>query len=145
MTKRVIAVLLIVMLAGFVVYGFWPDKGMASRDLQCVAIADARAQGICRRLEQELQWTWLGHAIIAPGWRVSFDSVRRTYCGEKIGPRGIAALELLRKSAKDWRAENGADFLLRLIRNKDGTGDEDIASVFNPANPGFILKDGCPP
>jgi len=118
---------------------------MGSRDLQCAAISDARAQVICRRLEQEMQWTWLGHAIISPGWRVSFKSVRRTYCAEKIDPRDIAALDVLRKTTKDWRAESGAEFLLRLVRNKDGAGDEDIASIFNPANPSFILKDGCAP
>ncbi len=92
-----------------------------------------------------MQWSWLGHAIIAPGWRVSLESVRRTYCGEHIGPQDIPALEVLRHAAKDWRAESGADFLLRLLRDKDGAGDEDVASVFNPANPSFLLKNGCAP
>ena len=85
----------------------------------------------------------MGHAIIAPGWRVTFESVRRTYCTEKIGLQDIGSLDILRKTTKDWRAESGAEFLLRLVRNKDGLGDEDITSIFNPANPSFILKDGC--
>ena len=143
MSKRGVTFSIVAVLVGLVTYGLWPAGNLRTRDLQCGAIPDARAQGICRRLEQELQWSWLGHAIIAPGWRVSFESVRRTYCGERIGPQDIAALEVLRRAAKDWRAESGADSLLRLLRNKDGNGDEDAASIFTPANPSFILKDGC--
>ena len=121
-----------------------PQAGISSRNLRCAAIADARAQTICQRLQQEMQWTWMGHATIAPGWRVTFESVRRTYCAKKIGPQDIAALDRLRQTTKDWRAEGGAEFLLRLVRNKDGSGDEGITSIFNPANPSFILKNGCP-
>ena len=70
--------------------------------------------------------------------------MRHSYCAETIGPGDIPALETLRRKSTDWRAESGAEFLLRLVRSKDGAGDEDIASIFNPANPAFILRDGCP-
>jgi hypothetical protein len=143
MSRRIAAILSLAAFFGIVAYGLWPEKRMGSRDLQCTAVPDARAQIICRRLEQEMEWTWMGHAIISPGWRVSFKSVRRTYCTENIGPRDISALKMLRQTAKDWRAESGAEFLLRLVWNEDGTGDEDITSIFNPANPSFVLKDGC--
>ena len=86
----------------------------------------------------------MGHAIISPGWRVTFESVRRTYCAESMSARDIPALDALRRTG-DWRAESAADYLLRLIRNRDGLGDEDSASVFNPGNPLFILKGGCEP
>lgn len=146
MSKRNAAIAIAaVVLVGLVTCGFWLPKGLRSRDLQCIAIPDARAQSICRRLQHEMQWSWLGHAIIAPGWRVSFESVRRTYCAEHIGQQDIAALEVLRRATKDWRAESGAESLLRLLRNKDGAGDEDAASIFNPSNPSFLLKDGCAP
>ena len=144
MSKRNAIILIFAVFFSLVVYGLWPERGMGSRDLRCAEILNARAQTICRRLEKELQWTWMGHAIIAPGWRVSFEGVRSTYCAEKIGAGDIAALDVLRQTAKDWRAESGAEFLLRLVRNKDSAGDEDIASIFNPANPSFILKNGCP-
>jgi hypothetical protein len=49
----------------------------------------------------------------------------------------------MQRSVKDRRAENGAEFLLRLVRNRDGSGREDLASIFNPRNPSYILKDGC--
>jgi len=144
MSKRNIAVAIVAGLAALVVYGLWPERNMGSRDLQCAAVANARAQVICRRLGQEMQWTWMGHAIVAPGWRVTFASVRRTYCAEHVGPPDIPALEVLRKGARDWRAESGADFLLRLVRSVDGSGQESEVSIFNPANPSYILKDGCP-
>lgn len=143
MSRRSAALSVVAVFFGLLVYGLWPPGNLGSRDLQCGAIPDTRAQVICRRLEQEMQWTWTGHAIVSPGWRVSFESVRRTYCAEHIGPQDIPVLDLLRQAAKDWRAESGAEFLLRLVRNKDGAGDEDAASIFNPANPSFILQDGC--
>ncbi len=145
MSKRIVVFCILSVLFGGLVYGLSPRAGMASRDLNCDAIYDPRARVICRRLERDMQWTWMGHAIISPGWRITFESVRRTYCAESIGPRDIPALDVLRHNTRDWRAASGADYLLRLIRNRDGLGDEDSASVFNPANPLFILKGGCEP
>jgi hypothetical protein len=134
----------IVLLLGIAVYGLLPDPGMGSRNLGCDK-QPGRAQAICRRLEHEMQWTWAGHAIISPGWRVTFKSIVRTYCTERVGPADIPALQTLRQTTKDWRAESGADFLIRLVRNKDGGGDENMTSIFNPANPSFIFRDGCSP
>jgi hypothetical protein len=71
--------------------------------------------------------------------------VRRTYCTEHVSLRDVTSLENLRRSTHDWRAELGAEFLIRLVRNKDGKGDEPENSIFNPNNPSFILKNGCVP
>jgi hypothetical protein len=143
MLPRYIAVIAFAAFVGVIAYGLFPDERLRWRDLQCATVPDARAQVICRRLENEMRWTWLGHAIIAPGWRVGIESVRRTYCLENVSLRDVAALEVLRRSTRDWRAELGAEFLIRLVRNKDGRGDEPVNSIFNPENPAFILKDGC--
>ena len=120
------------------------QTNITSRDLGCAAVSDIRAGVICRRLQREMQWTWTGHAIIAPGWRVTFQSVVRTYCGEKVSSKDIEALEALRKSSTDWRTESGADFLLRLVRSVDGSAREDANSIFNAHNPSYILNGGCP-
>jgi hypothetical protein len=133
----------LVAFVGLVLYGLWPDKSLRYRDLNCASVPNARAQIICRRLQQEMQWTWFGHAIVAPGWRVGFEGVRRTFCAEHISLEDVSALEVLRRSTRDWRAELGADFLIRLVRNKDGNGNEPVNSIFNPENPAFILKKGC--
>lgn len=121
------------------------QKSMYLRDLNCPAVTDARAGVICRGLQREMEWTWFGHAIVSPGWRVTFGTVVRTYCGEQIGSADIAPLERLRRSSGDWRAESGADFLLRLVRTMDGSAHEEANSIFNRRNPSFILKGGCPP
>ena len=90
-----------------------------------------------------MQWTWMGHAIVSPGWRVTFQSVVRTYCGEKISGKDIKSLEALRQSSTDWRTESGADFLLRLVRNMDGSAHEDLSGVFGPHNNAYIVRNGC--
>jgi hypothetical protein len=135
--------MVLVAFASLVLYGLWPDESLRWRDLKCASILDARAQAICRRLQQEMQWTWFGHAIIAPGWRVGFETIRRTLCAEHVNLEDVSALEVLRGSTRDQRAELGTDFLIRLVRNKDGKGDEPVNSIFNPRNPAFILKRGC--
>jgi len=133
---------LLLFLLSAVAYAFWPQHGMGSRDLGCDRQI-GRAQEICLRLQRDMEWTWTGHAIISPGWRVTFASIARTYCAEHIRPDDISALRILRQSTKDWRAESGADFLIRLAQNKAGGEADDITSVVNPANPSYILKDGC--
>jgi hypothetical protein len=142
--KRHIASILILFLLGAAVYGLLPEPWMGSRDLGCDK-QTGRAQEICRRLEREMQWTWMGHAIISPGWRVTFKSIARTYCAERVGPEDTSALQTLRQTSRDWRAERGADFLTRLVENKDEAGGENNTSIFNRTNPSFILKDGCLP
>ena len=140
--RRIVFSIPILLLLCVVVYGLLPERGMGSRDLGCDQ-QPGRAQEICRRLEREMQWTWMGHAVISPGWRVTFESVARTYCAERVGPEDVQALQNLRQTTKDWRAESGADSLIRLVGNRDG--GENITSIFNPANPSFILKEGCSP
>ena len=142
--RRIVFSIPILLLLCVVVYGLLPEHGMGSRDLGCDQ-QRGRAQEICRRLEREMQWTWTGHAVISPGWRITFEGAARTYCAERVGPEDIEALQKLRRTTKDWRAESGADFLIRLVESKNGSGGENITSIFNAANPSFILKVGCPP
>src|SRR5260221_14504225 len=113
----------VLLLLGVAVYGLLPEPGMGTRNLGCDRQL-GRAQEICHRLEREMQWTWTGHAIISPGWRVTFKSVARTYCAERVGPKDIPALQTLRQTSKDWRAESGADFLIQLVQNKNGIEGE---------------------
>jgi hypothetical protein len=117
----------------------WPRGEMISRDMGCAQVAPERARRICESLSATAEWTWMGHAIIAPGWRVTRSSVRRTYCREKVGVDDGAVLEALAKSP-DWRLQSGAESLLRLTRDQK---QEDAASIFHPGNPQYVLRDGC--
>jgi hypothetical protein len=115
----------------------WPDKRMISRDIGCGNVAAGRSENICRALSDSLEWTWMGHAIISPGWRITWSGLRRVYCREKISAADVAALETL-KRASDWRLQSGAEDLIRLVG-----GGEPENSIFNPKNPDYILKGGC--
>jgi len=86
-----------------------------------------------------MEWTWFGHAIVSPGWRVTFRTVREVYCGLSVGASDLAAIENLRKSATDWRLQDGAQELIWLL---DGAS-QPPASIFNPSHPQYLLKDGC--
>src|SRR4051812_30817916 len=108
MSGRFAIGIILVAAAGGITYGLWPDRLLASHNLQCDQINQPRAQSICWRLATEMRWTWMGHAIISPGWRVTFDTIRRTFCREHIDQSDLPALEVLRRMAQDWRAESAA-------------------------------------
>jgi hypothetical protein len=120
-----------------------PSPHMISRDLGCIAVLDERAQRICEALAREMEWTWFGHAMISPGWRVTWSSLRRVYCSENIGPEDGHALDLLRRAAPDWRAQSGAEGLIRLARGREDHSEEEPTSIFDPAHSSYILAHGC--
>ena len=82
----------------------------------------------------------MGHAIISPGWRVTWNALRRVYCREQISTADLPVLETL-KIGSDWRLEDGASDLIRLVGSS--RANEPDNSIFNPTNPHYILKDGC--
>ena len=135
----------------------WAEEThMLSRDLACTDYPSGRSQEICTCIAKELEWEWTGHAIIAPGWKVSFHTLRTTYCMENISPRDIPALKNLAQ-ATDMRLQQAASGLLTLLKTLPGAalpGDAydphngevystDENSVFNPRNPRYILLGGC--
>ena len=125
------------------------DYSLYGRDIGCAEIAAARPRQICEAIAASLTWQWMGHAIIAPGYKPDFEGARKVYCELKIGKGDMEALQRLKqydpklKWRPDWRLESGADMLLRIVANLDGRGDEPENSIFNPRNPGYILKKGC--
>jgi len=122
---------------------FWPDKRMLSRDIGCANVAPARGKEICHALSDSMEWTWMGHAIVSPGWRVTWAALRRVYCREKISAADVKVLETM-KMGSDWRLQDGADELIRLLGSSSGgLANEPENSIFNPTNPHYILKNGC--
>jgi hypothetical protein len=120
----------------------WPDKKMISRDIGCATVIPGRAKTICQALSESMEWTWMGHAIISPGWRVTWNGLRQVYCREKPNPADLPSLEYLKRGS-DWRLQDGADGLIRLIGSTSGPAHEPENSIFNPANSQYILKGGC--
>ena len=120
----------------------WPDKKMISRDIGCANLSSVRGKEICLALSDSMEWTWMGHAIISPGWRVTWNALRRVYCREKMSVVDLIALETMKRGS-DWRLQDGADGLIRLVRSRSGAPYEPENSIFNPTNSQYILKNGC--
>ena len=113
-------------------------RAWLGRDLGCVALSDARGRDICAVLEREMEWTWFGHAIVSPGWRVTLETIRRGWCVLRISPADVPALEALRQSG-DFRLETGATAFLALLR----PAEQETNSVYHPGHPAYLLRLGC--
>ena len=122
-------------------YG-WPDKKMISRDIGCANVPPGRETEICQALSDEMEWTWMGHAIISPGWRVTWNGLRRVYCREKMSAADLTVLETL-KTGSDWRLQDGTEGLIRPRGSLSDPSNEPETSIFNPTNPHYLLKNGC--
>ncbi len=142
-------------LAALVVVSLLPEASRAAdypltgRDIGCAEVTVGRPRQICEGIAASLTWQWMGHAIIAPGYKPSFEGIRNVYCQQKIGKNDLRDLQLLknydpkRRWRPDWRLESGADMLMRIVSNLDGAGNEPITSIFNPQSPDYLLKGKC--
>ncbi len=125
------------------------DYSLHGRDIGCAEVTPGRVRQICEAIAASLTWQWMGHAIIAPGYKPSFRGIRNVYCELKIGKADEKSLKTLkqydpkRKWLPDWRLESGADMLLRIVANLDRSDEESVSSIFNPKNSAYILKNGC--
>jgi len=140
--KTVVLIALAVALLGIALSLSWPNGYMTSREIGCDKVDQLRAREICKSVSDSMEWTWMGHAIISPGWRLTSDGLRRVYCTEKIKESDLPTLESL-KRASDWRLQTAAEDLIRIVTNIGGTGTEPDNSIFSPKNTDYILKDGC--
>jgi len=134
---------------------------MSSRDLHCAQFALARSQAICHALESSMEWTWLGHAIVSPGWRPSFVGVKKVFCRLAITTADIPALIPMtewagRSAPVDWRLQNSAQWLVYLLGHEgldrltsDAAREQvklaisEATSIWNPENPAYPLRGGC--
>jgi hypothetical protein len=144
--KRSIAIiaLLAAALIGLALILCWPSGNMASRDIGCANANSERGRDVCNALSASMEWTWMGHAIVSPGWRVTWSGLARVYCRENITTADLPVLEVLKRGS-DWRLADGAEALIRLTTNGTGKVTESETSIFNPKNTDYILRDGCAP
>jgi hypothetical protein len=132
-------ILLLILLLSEPVFG----SGL-SRDIGCGDQNPGRAQEICKSISDALEWDWFGHAIIAPGWRVTYRTARTVYCKKNIVPGDLPLLQTLKKPVDgDWRLSTAAGYLIRILNGRLGSSDEPEWSVFNAKNPHYVLREGC--
>jgi hypothetical protein len=94
-----------------------------SRNLSCPRFAAPRERQICQSLEREMEWTWTGHAIIAPSFRVTFETAKKVFCTLSLSAADTLALVdiVVRiESGPDnamarLQLANGSRFLLNLL------------------------------
>jgi hypothetical protein len=85
----------------------------------------------------------MGHAIVSPGWRPTWTTLRVVYCGQGITAADLPVLDVLAHGAGDWRLQSAAGDLARSLRNLDGRGEDPENSIFHPQNPAYVLRGGC--
>lgn len=51
-----------------------------TRHLACEEQFTGRSREICQALEHALEWTWTGHAIFSPSYRIKTEGILRAYC-----------------------------------------------------------------
>jgi len=91
-----------------------------SRNLSCSRFSAPRERQLCEALEREMEWTWTGHAIIAPSFRVTFATVKKVYCALSVAAHDTPSLVRMvvlteRKTdgtMADMQLQNGGRFLL---------------------------------
>ena len=91
-----------------------------SRNLSCSRFSAPRERQLCEALEREMEWTWTGHAIIAPSFRVTFATVKKVYCVLSVTAQDTPSLVRMvvqteRKTdgtMADMQLQNGGRFLL---------------------------------
>ena len=67
-------------------------NGLYSRNLLCDNQASRRSREICTALQDALEWSWTGHAIISPSFRISTERLKDVYCSLPIVPGDTSEL-----------------------------------------------------
>ena len=108
-------------------------------ELRCDRYAAPRTREICETIAAELGWELMGHAIVAPGYKVTQGTVLRSFCKLKLTPSDASALRPLTNG--EDRLRSAASSLLAVLGADPKVGE---TSVMNPHHPEFLLKQGCP-
>lgn len=100
----------------------------------CVSHNNPRTVQICRAIAQEMEFQVMGHAVPAPGYKVTPEGLARVYCRLGLTKNDEAALKQLRAGG------TASEHLLQLV----GSLWVDENNIFSADNPSYVLKDGCP-
>jgi hypothetical protein len=95
--------------------------GLLRRDLACEDMSAGRAQKLCRALAKNMDWTWTGHSILSPSFRVTISGTRRTLCQQPVTPDDtLALIEIFLSTQSRFgmaaaQLNNGSRFLLNML------------------------------
>lgn len=124
-----------------------------SKDMGCTGISDQRGSEICQSISKHLVWGWTGHAVISPGWKFDFESLKEVYCETKIRKDDFDILMNMCTNIKgrgactkpeDPRLSLALEGLINLVVGLDGGDAFTKGTVYDPKSDSYLLKDGCP-
>lgn len=97
------------------------SDSLYTRNLHCEQQPSKRSKEICHALEHALEWTWTGHNIISPSFRLSFKGIRHAYCTLPITTKDIESLVEMalnsegKSGMRPAQINNGATSLLLML------------------------------
>jgi hypothetical protein len=109
-----------------------------AEELRCGRYKDPRSVEICRTIAEEMEWSLMGHAAPAPGYKTTIQTSVRVYCRLGLAKNDVEALKPL-VDTNPW-VSSAAEDLLELL----GARPASEVSVFNPEHRDYVLKGGCP-
>jgi hypothetical protein len=138
-----IGLALIVVLFYFIAWNGDFSSFRYSRNLGCGTFSEQRTREICSSLERYSEYEWFGHAMVSAGYRVTFETARKTWCELDIRSEDRDLLEKISRNYHfDARIQNGFDYLLRILNGKERP-DPKNQDIFYPGTSGYILEKGC--
>ena len=102
------------------------SAGIYSRNLNCSRWGEKSFHTICEALERELEWTWTGHAIVSPSFRMTAQGAKRAYCGLPVTASMTPSLVRMvidvegayLDNMRDTQLANGLRYLLYMLGNE---------------------------
>jgi hypothetical protein len=70
------------------------DYTLTGRNIGCAELGLGRSRQICEAIAASLTWQWMGHAIIAPGYKPSLEGILNVYCALKIGKSDVGPCKI---------------------------------------------------
>ena len=113
---------------------------MSRRRMECPQRQDPREREICEAISHEIKFFYTGrHALLLLEFQMPGGVAPRLYCELHIQPADLPALQSLVRSS-DSRLSGTAQSLQELLQGRD----QPLDSTYNPDNPNYLLKHGCP-
>jgi hypothetical protein len=105
-----------------------------AEQIGCTREKNPRSVQICWAIAKEMEFELMGHAVPAPGYKITNQTLVRAYCRLGLSKADESALRQLRG------AQGASKDLLQML----GVDWVDPGNILSSANPNYILKDGCP-
>lgn len=105
-----------------------------AEEIGCTREKSPRSVQICWAIAKEMEFQLMGHAVPAPGYKITNQTLVRAYCQLGLTKDDVPALRQLRG------AQGASKDLLQIM----GVDWVDPGNILSSENPSYVLKGGCP-